>query len=672
MDKEIVPAGPIVVPKAEAPIVPAGEINPPTWGQTAEDIAKSFGSGIVKGTTALADIPGDLMSLGIRGAEKLTGYDIPQDFERGMLSAIPGMGSTGESHTERARQYFPSVMGYRPQTVTGQYAGTVGEFVPGAAASAVTGGSSLVPTVLRGAVAPGIASEFAGRSAKEYLPNSEWAEPAARLAGAILGGSLASMGEGAVKTAISPGGGASPIDLSHAALLDRAGIRVTAGQATGSPTVRAIEANNPELQAITKASKDSPQLMEFTRATLSEAGLTDDVIQDVIKKSKELGIPVNPTLANPITMDVLGNSLGRRFDEVLSGVEVRPTSTIYDAIRKAVEGINPPNANLDDKINLLGVKIPNKTRAVPTPIVNLTSEMNHAVMNGMTIDAKRIQELRSQLGPYLLSDEPEIANAAAVVRDALDDAIHRSVSAMGDPDRMSALLNVRREYRNYLAAEDAIKPRQGMSAVGIITPQDLSSSVHRQGKRAFVRGERDVGNLSTAAIDRLGPLPAPTRRLGQSTMAALAEGAGSMAAYPSILMAGTAVPALSGAMTAAAAPVAVGMGIDAVRRLAMRQIEKYAHTPAMQSYLRNQMVNPNVVPSAVAPGLAGATTSGLSSEDRQGRKSGGRVSSHDAAADQLVRAAERAKKELSASTEPLLHHSDDVVAHALEVANRSI
>lgn len=59
-------------------------------------------------------------------------------------------------------------------------------------------------------------------------------------------------------------------------------------------------------------------------------------------------------------------------------------------------------------------------------------------------------------------------------------------------------------------------------------------------------------------------------------------------------------------------------------------------------------------------------------DDRQGRKSGGRVSSHDMAADQLVRAAERAKKGWSAETEPLLNQSDDAIAHALEVANRSI
>jgi hypothetical protein len=62
----------------------------------------------------------------------------------------------------------------------------------------------------------------------------------------------------------------------------------------------------------------------------------------------------------------------------------------------------------------------------------------------------------------------------------------------------------------------------------------------------------------------------------------------------------------------------------------------------------------------------------LEEDPRMGRKRGGRVSSHEHAADQLVRAAERAKKGWSAETEPLLNQSDDAVAHALEVANRSI
>lgn len=60
-------------------------------------------------------------------------------------------------------------------------------------------------------------------------------------------------------------------------------------------------------------------------------------------------------------------------------------------------------------------------------------------------------------------------------------------------------------------------------------------------------------------------------------------------------------------------------------------------------------------------------------EERVGRKAGGRVGlNHDKLADQLVGAAERAKKGISKGTEALLDMPDDHVAHALEVANRSI
>ena len=62
----------------------------------------------------------------------------------------------------------------------------------------------------------------------------------------------------------------------------------------------------------------------------------------------------------------------------------------------------------------------------------------------------------------------------------------------------------------------------------------------------------------------------------------------------------------------------------------------------------------------------------LEQEQPAAYKRGGRVSKHEADADQLVRAAERAKKGWSAQTEPLLNQSDEAVAHALEVANRSI
>jgi hypothetical protein len=78
----------------------------------------------------------------------------------------------------------------------------------------------------------------------------------------------------------------------------------------------------------------------------------------------------------------------------------------------------------------------------------------------------------------------------------------------------------------------------------------------------------------------------------------------------------------------------------------------------------------NAIPSP--PAAASNVLSQIGAE-REGRKSGGRVGvSHDKMADQLVMAAERAKKGISKGTESLLEMPDDHVAHALEVANRSI
>jgi hypothetical protein len=68
-----------------------------------------------------------------------------------------------------------------------------------------------------------------------------------------------------------------------------------------------------------------------------------------------------------------------------------------------------------------------------------------------------------------------------------------------------------------------------------------------------------------------------------------------------------------------------------------------------------------------------ASQVGAAVEEREGRMAGGRVGMpHDKMADQLVMAAERAKKGISKGTESLLDMSDNHIAHALEVANRSI
>lgn len=62
----------------------------------------------------------------------------------------------------------------------------------------------------------------------------------------------------------------------------------------------------------------------------------------------------------------------------------------------------------------------------------------------------------------------------------------------------------------------------------------------------------------------------------------------------------------------------------------------------------------------------------MASGGRIGRKSGGRVQSVDSLVDDLMRRAQKAKKEVNKMTEPLLNQPDETIAHALDVAQRAI
>ena len=167
------------------------------------DVPKSFGSGIVSGTESLMGLPGDVQSginygmdwAAAHTAEKLGLLPQGQTASDAMaakrnspqqkyLSDRPFDLPTGsEVHSAAQSAGVPD---YTPQTVPGQYAYTVGQFVPGAAAIPVEGPGGFAANMARYAVAPGVASEVAGQTFKGTR-----AEPFARVAAGIAGGSAA-------------------------------------------------------------------------------------------------------------------------------------------------------------------------------------------------------------------------------------------------------------------------------------------------------------------------------------------------------------------------------------------------------------------------------------------------------------------------------------------------
>lgn len=156
-----------------------------------EDVAKSAGSGLVRGATSVAGFVGDMASGLGTVADTATPYvasGINRMFgtklDEGPVPKLrnPVAEAIGSESINRAIDTATGapVTSYKPQTVAGEYARTIGEFAPGI----VTPGGP-VAKVVGGVLAPAIASETAGQAARHIAPELE---APARLVGAVGAG----------------------------------------------------------------------------------------------------------------------------------------------------------------------------------------------------------------------------------------------------------------------------------------------------------------------------------------------------------------------------------------------------------------------------------------------------------------------------------------------------
>lgn len=163
-----------------------------TGGQIAADIAKSAGSGSLRGVADVAGTPGsigDAVNAGMgwllkKGYKGVTGEEAaPGTFFGG--SAIPESIASGTAMRDYMKTATGGASDYQPQTTAGEYARTVGEFAPAAA----IGGLNPV-SMFKNAVLPGLASEAGGQ-----MTEGTAYEPYARVGGAILGSGSGIVGD---------------------------------------------------------------------------------------------------------------------------------------------------------------------------------------------------------------------------------------------------------------------------------------------------------------------------------------------------------------------------------------------------------------------------------------------------------------------------------------------
>lgn len=471
------------------------------------DLLKSTASGIGRGAAGLLDLPGmavtgagGLMTSGLEA----TGLISPETggIMRDTFASMPtGSGST-------FREGLAGVTGgaseYQPQTTAGEYAGTVGEFLPGAMAGGLPG---MAGRALAYGVIPGLASEGAGQ-----LTEGTALEPYAR----------AAAGLGASFLAGRPGAFQGDDEAARMANVTRdAGVKgITTGQAKGSQPLMRLEGR---LQAT------DDQLKDFTAATMGKLG----------SKAK---------VATPDKLMEVEKQIVGQMDDAVRGVDITPTQThATTAARVAADYADRvPAGNLTPRVK------------------GIAKEIAALAKSGKTVALERIKTWRSDIGSLTVSPDAATREAAHNLRKLLDDMTDAALTAAGRTEDIAKLAAGRESYRNYIGVRDAAS-RAGAES-GILSPQALNQSMIRaMGREAYATGRTTpMVDFTRSAAATLRPAPAVSaggvRSIGEALPAALATlgaGAGYGAGFGPL---GMAASGLAGALAPSLGQAAMRSG----------------------------------------------------------------------------------------------------------------
>lgn len=464
-----------------------------------EDVVKSAGAGLARGAAGILDLPNLIPALAISGGEYLTGTQAP-DWLRGGIGGLPTQDMPQGSGV---RQSVAGLTGgateYKGQTMPGQFAGTVGEFLPGA----IAGPGNMARNALMYGVLPGVASEAAGQ-ATEGTAMEPWARALAAIGAPLAAGAV----NKGVRAVLSPYGGADPERLKLAKVLDDFGVPITAGQRTGAEGLRRAEGATGRGQEIMAQQAD-----DFTKAALKTVG-------------------TDATRATPEVLASTAKRIGTVFDDVLQGVDVTPDAqalTDFSAAMATYRQLAP------------------KATSVPL-LENINKELVRSFRGGAPIPAKTLSTWRSSLSQLTTSADTATREAALAALEAVDNSLASTLTAAGRTDDLARLTEARGQWRNFLAIQKAASRAGEERALGVISPSALRNELALQGRTAYATGRRgEIGDLARAGEAVMKPLPTVAAggvRNVPGVSALLSGAAGSAIGGPAGAVAGMLAPSV--------------------------------------------------------------------------------------------------------------------------------
>lgn len=534
----------------EAPVADQPVAAPPQ----REGLFPQFASGMTEGAANFLSLP-NTIEMGLRSIGPAVVNAVGGQAAYPESSMLPDMGSSFRNFANNTGAMTAPTddAGGRIVRRVGQEIGSNILPMAGSASRAASVGQAL----LRGGTELGLtsASGLGAGIANEAFPDN----PVADMVGQALGfGVGAGLIEGG-RRLITPNP-ISPERLAVVKALQREGVDLTAGQATGSPRLKAMESELGGDAALNFMDKQGEQ---FTSAALDRIG-------------------VSAPRATPEVLDNAYRTIGSEFDRLAANATVPVDVPLMDELQRTI----------DNYKNLL------EGSAAPAVDNYIDEIFDHAAKSPPgqpLLTGEQYQSLRSRIGADMRrTTKPELAQALGDIQSSLDDAVERYL-AVAAPDDIPAWKDVRNQYRNFLVIEKAASGAGENTALGLISPAQLRSAAAQQSKRGYVRGQGDFSELARNGVAAMTPLPnsgTATRSAAQNLFASAPTIAGTV--LGGAAGGGNPMAAIAGGVAGAAIPGQVG---------------KALLSPLGRRYLTNQAILPgngygeNTI-SAIARALA--------------------------------------------------------------------
>lgn len=390
-----------------------------TFGSDALDAAQSLGSGLVKGAAETAMTPETLKRAGTGLVD--WGLDKAEGGVRWALG-MPALSPEEQQYRAEASANAPSVVMdktlasgqdaargmltdnlHAPTTLPGQYAQTIGEFVPGLAG----GEGSLAARVVRQVLVPAVTSETAGQVAHQVAPGLE---PYARLAGGVAG----SVGGAATQPSVAAIDGLTPQAASYMA------------NNLSSPALLPQQMADLQKLGPTATMADvSPSWMGVARAAAARPDTRDTVVNTLTDRAAgantRLGQDLNSALGpaqvpSQVAADITSaqKALGPSYDQAFQNARAVDTRPIADNLESAATNLRGPAQSAVQQVRSY-LNIPGTDVLDPHP--------------------GALFQTRSAIDGLLKTEQnPQVVRQLSIARQQVDDALAASVPGIKNID----------------------------------------------------------------------------------------------------------------------------------------------------------------------------------------------------------------------------------------------